>query len=91
MTYQSTRDGERCDTFPRCPRCNKLLAEQVARPWRIRCARCGMIAGVAPVQVEVVPASPAERPKKRILPSTRRQKRTRRDNGLDTDPNRLIP
>jgi len=29
------------DTGVRCARCNKLLAEQATRPWRIRCARCG--------------------------------------------------
>ena len=28
------------DSRPRCRHCNKLLAEKVTRPWRIRCPRC---------------------------------------------------
>lgn len=28
------------DTKPRCTSCNKLLAEQVTRPWKITCSRC---------------------------------------------------
>jgi len=29
------------DVKPRCNECGKLLAESVARPWVIRCGRCG--------------------------------------------------
>lgn len=28
------------DREPRCWKCNKKLAESVARPWVIRCVRC---------------------------------------------------
>lgn len=28
------------DIGPRCHGCNKKLAEEVARPWTIRCPRC---------------------------------------------------
>lgn len=28
------------DRQPRCWRCNKKLAESVARPWEIKCRRC---------------------------------------------------
>lgn len=28
------------DVEPRCRQCGKKLAEQVARPWLIRCPRC---------------------------------------------------
>lgn len=26
--------------FPRCWRCNRLLAEKVSEPWAIKCSRC---------------------------------------------------
>lgn len=38
-----TQTGERdviVDEQPRCWRCDKKLAESVARPWKIRCRRC---------------------------------------------------
>lgn len=28
------------DVRPRCPGCNRLLAERVTRPWVIMCSRC---------------------------------------------------
>lgn len=28
------------DTAPRCKQCGKKLAEELARPWLIRCTRC---------------------------------------------------
>lgn len=28
------------DDSPRCPRCGKLLAQMLARPWSLRCPRC---------------------------------------------------
>lgn len=28
------------DVKPRCPKCRKLLAEAVTRPWAITCGRC---------------------------------------------------
>ena len=30
----------RTDAKPRCWHCRRLLAEQVSRPWAIRCGRC---------------------------------------------------
>lgn len=32
--------GADVDERPRCWRCDRLLAETVARPWRIKCSRC---------------------------------------------------
>ena len=28
------------DNRPRCGQCNKLMAELLTRPWKIRCGRC---------------------------------------------------
>jgi len=32
--------GVETDLEVRCHRCNRLLAEMVSRPWRIKCSRC---------------------------------------------------
>jgi hypothetical protein len=34
------RDVE-VDPAPRCPACGRQLAEYLARPWSLRCRRCG--------------------------------------------------
>lgn len=31
------------DQKPRCWRCDRLLAEYVARPWRFTCPRCSAV------------------------------------------------
>ena len=32
--------GENRDEFPRCWRCNRILAEFLSRPWKLNCGRC---------------------------------------------------
>lgn len=37
------------DESPRCWRCNRKLAEFVARPWRFTCPKCNAVNGSPPV------------------------------------------
>ena len=39
-TVTDPKTGITVDTFLRCWRCDRLLAEQVTRPWRIKCSKC---------------------------------------------------
>jgi hypothetical protein len=39
-TSDDRREAILADVEPRCSRCNKKLAELVARPWTITCVRC---------------------------------------------------
>ena len=34
------------DVAPRCQMCNKMLAYQVTRPYKLKCNRCGHVTAV---------------------------------------------
>ena len=38
------------DIYPRCWRCNKLLGEELTRPWRIECQRCHAMHNSQPIE-----------------------------------------
>ena len=38
------------DIYPRCWRCDKLLAEELTRPWRIECQRCNAMNNSPPIE-----------------------------------------
>jgi phage FluMu protein Com len=57
MTTTGNAHWNKChqmtDNEPRCWRCDRMLAESVTRPWRIKCKRCNAVNNSKPLDKDV--------------------------------------